>query len=144
MAGIFSLDILYLEGKSPSLIRNNQVNFADSLPETSKSSGFWDMGVKSHLTWLLLFSPDVALANRTAPVYKPPSLQKSPCHPPPPPTHTPSRPQTTEIIRFLSSLCLPEVWVIQTLSDNYSPKWGGVVWGQGQATILLGLLLGSH
>ena len=26
------------------------------------------MGVKSLLTWLLLFSPDVALANRTAPV----------------------------------------------------------------------------
>ena len=55
--GIFSLDILYLEGKSPLLMRNNQVNFGDILPETSKSSGFWDMGVNSHLKWLLLFSP---------------------------------------------------------------------------------------
>ena len=26
--------------------------------ETSKSSAFWDMGVDSHLKWLLLFSPD--------------------------------------------------------------------------------------
>ena len=39
---------------------NIQVNFGDNLPETSKSSAFWDMGVDSHLKWLLLFSPDVA------------------------------------------------------------------------------------
>ena len=38
------------------------------LPETSKSSAFWDMGVDSHLKWLLLFSPDVALASQAAPV----------------------------------------------------------------------------
>ena len=37
-------------------MRNNQVNFGDILPETSKSSAFWDMGVNSHLKWLLLFS----------------------------------------------------------------------------------------
>ena len=53
----FSLDILYLEGKSPLLMRNNQVRFGDILPETSKNSAFWDMGVNSHLKWLLLFSP---------------------------------------------------------------------------------------
>ena len=35
-----------------------QVNFGDILPETSKSSAFWDMGVDSHLKWLLLFSPN--------------------------------------------------------------------------------------
>ena len=34
--------------------------FGDILPETSKSSAFWDMGVDSHLKWLLLFSPDEA------------------------------------------------------------------------------------
>ena len=44
------------------------LDFGDSLPETSKSSALWDMGVKSHQTWLLLFSPDAALANQTAPV----------------------------------------------------------------------------
>ena len=38
---------------------NIQVNFGDILPEISKSSAFWDMGVDSHLKWLLLFSPDV-------------------------------------------------------------------------------------
>ena len=53
---IFLLDILYLEGKSPLLVRNNQVNFGDILPETSKSSAFWDMGVNFHLKRLLLFS----------------------------------------------------------------------------------------
>ena len=57
LAGIFSLDILYLEMKIPLLMRNSQVNF---LPETSNSSAFWDMGVVSHLKWLLLFSPDEA------------------------------------------------------------------------------------
>ena len=39
-------------------MRNIQVNFKDVLPETSKSSAFWDMRVNSHLKLLLLFSPD--------------------------------------------------------------------------------------
>ena len=52
LAGISSLDILYLEGKSPLLMRNIQVNFGDILPETSKSSAFWDMGVNSNIKWL--------------------------------------------------------------------------------------------
>ena len=43
LVGIFSLDIPYLEGKSPLLMRNIQVNFGDILPEIGKSSGFWDM-----------------------------------------------------------------------------------------------------
>ena len=60
LAEMFSLDILYLEGKSPLLMRNNHVEFGDMLPETSKSSAFWDMGVDSHLKWLLFFSPDAA------------------------------------------------------------------------------------
>ena len=38
----------------------NHVKFRDMLPETSQSSAFWDMGVNSHLKWLLLFSPDEA------------------------------------------------------------------------------------
>ena len=54
------MDILYLEGKSPLLMSSSQVNFRDILPETSKSSAFWHMGVDSHLKWLLLFSPDEA------------------------------------------------------------------------------------
>ena len=62
LAGIFSLDFLFLEGKSPLLMRNNQGNFGNILPETSKSSAFWDMGVDSHLK--LLFSPDEVLASR--------------------------------------------------------------------------------
>ena len=41
-------------------MRNNQVNFGDILPETSKSSAFWDVGMDSHLKWPLLFSPDEA------------------------------------------------------------------------------------
>ena len=44
----FSLNILYLEGKNPLLVSNIQVNFGDILPETSKSSAFWDMGMDSH------------------------------------------------------------------------------------------------
>ena len=60
LAGIFSLDILYVEGKSLLLMSNIQFNFGDILPETSKSSAFWDMGVDSHLKWLFLFSADVA------------------------------------------------------------------------------------
>ena len=38
---------------------NIQVNFGDILSETSKSSALWDMGVDSHLKWMLLFSPNV-------------------------------------------------------------------------------------
>ena len=60
LTGIFSLDILYLEGKSPLVMSNIQVNFGDMLPETIKSSEFWDLGVDSHLKWLLLFSSDEA------------------------------------------------------------------------------------
>ena len=37
---------------------NIHVNLLDILQETSKSSAFWDMGVDSHLKWLLLFSPN--------------------------------------------------------------------------------------
>ena len=55
LGGICSLDILYLGGKSPLLMMNIQVNI---LPETSKRSAFWDMGVNSNLKWLPLFSPD--------------------------------------------------------------------------------------
>ena len=39
-AGIFSLDILYLEGKSPLLMGNIQVNFGGILQVTSKSTVF--------------------------------------------------------------------------------------------------------
>ncbi len=60
LAGIFSFYILILEEKSPFLMRNNHVKFGDILPETSKSSAFWDMVVNSHLKWLLLFSPNEA------------------------------------------------------------------------------------
>ena len=60
LAGIFSSYILYDKGKSPLLMRNNQVNFGDIMPETSKSSAFWDVGVNSNLKWLPLFSPDEA------------------------------------------------------------------------------------
>ena len=60
LAGILSLDILYLGGKSPLLMRNIQVNFWDILPKTSKSSAFWDMGVNSNLKLLPLYSPDEA------------------------------------------------------------------------------------
>ena len=44
----------------PMLMRNNHVKFGGMLPKNSKSSAFWDMGVNSHLKWLLLFSPDEA------------------------------------------------------------------------------------
>ena len=54
------MDIPNLEGKNPLLMSNIQVNFGDILPETSKSSVFWDMGVDSHLKWLPLFSPNEA------------------------------------------------------------------------------------
>ena len=52
--------MLYLEGESLLLISHIQVNFWDILPETSKCSAFWDMGVDSHLKWPLLFSPNEA------------------------------------------------------------------------------------
>ena len=57
LAGIVSLNILYLGGKGPLLMRNIQVNFGDILPET-KSRAFWDMGVNSNLKWLPLFRPN--------------------------------------------------------------------------------------
>ena len=60
LAGISHWIFFFLEGKSPLLMRNIQVNFGDILPETSKSSAFWDMGVDSHLEWIPLFSPDEA------------------------------------------------------------------------------------
>ena len=44
MAGIFTLDNLYLAGKHPFQVRDMLINFADILPETSKSSACWDMG----------------------------------------------------------------------------------------------------
>ena len=61
------MDIIYLEGESPLLMSNIQVYFADILPETNKTSAFWDMGVDSHLKWLLLFSPNgLASCDRTS------------------------------------------------------------------------------
>ena len=48
---------IFRRGK-PLLMSNIQVNFGDILPETSKSSAFWDMGVDSHIKWLLWFSPN--------------------------------------------------------------------------------------
>ena len=54
LAGIFSLDVPYLVGKSPLLIRNIQFNFGNIEPETSKSSAFLDVGVNSNLKWLPL------------------------------------------------------------------------------------------
>ena len=60
LAGILSFDILYIEGKSPLLMRNIQVNFGGISPETSKSSAFWDMGVNSNLKRLPLSRPDKA------------------------------------------------------------------------------------
>ena len=41
-------------------MRNIRVSFRDILPESSKSSAFWDMGWSSYLKWLPLFSPSVA------------------------------------------------------------------------------------
>ena len=38
---------------------NIQVSFGDILPATSKSSALGNMGVDSHLKWLLLFSSNV-------------------------------------------------------------------------------------
>ena len=43
-----------LAGKTPLLAGDMLINFGDFLPETSKSSAYWDMGRSSHLT--LLFS----------------------------------------------------------------------------------------
>ena len=43
MAGIFSIDNLYLAGKAPLLVGDMLINFRDILPETSKSSAYLDM-----------------------------------------------------------------------------------------------------
>ena len=45
------------------------LNVGTACQKLAKAVHSWDMGVQSHLTWLLLFSPDVAPANRTAPVH---------------------------------------------------------------------------
>ena len=52
VAGIFSMDNLYLAGKTPLLAVDTLVSFGDILPKTSKISTCWDMGGNSHLTWL--------------------------------------------------------------------------------------------
>ena len=52
MTGIFSMDDLYLAGKTPLLVGDMLVNFGEILPGTSKSRACWDMGGNSHLTWL--------------------------------------------------------------------------------------------
>ena len=49
MAGMFSMDNLYLTWKTPLLVWDMLVNFGDILPETSKSRACWDMGGNSHL-----------------------------------------------------------------------------------------------
>ena len=56
VAGMLSMDNLYLAGKTPLLVRDMLVNFGDILPEISKSSAFWDMDGNSHLTWLSIDS----------------------------------------------------------------------------------------
>ena len=73
LAGIFSLDILYLDGKSPLLMRNIQVNIGDILPVTSKRSEFWDMGVNSNLNGCPC-SVLMKRASQTIPVYQYPLL----------------------------------------------------------------------
>ena len=45
MGRIFSLDNLYLAGKTPSLVGDMLVNLGDILPETSKSSACSDAGI---------------------------------------------------------------------------------------------------
>ena len=52
MADIFSLDKLYLAGKSALLVRDILVNFGNMLLETSKRNANWDMGGNFCLTWL--------------------------------------------------------------------------------------------
>ena len=49
IVGIFSMDNLYLAGKTPLLVMGMLVNFGEILPETSKSSACWDMGGNSDL-----------------------------------------------------------------------------------------------
>ena len=68
------MDILYLG--------NIQVNFWHILPETSKSSAFWDMGVNFHLKWLLLFSPYKAGEWGRHQSMHPVSLERAVSHPP--------------------------------------------------------------
>ena len=46
--------------EKPFADEEHSANFREILPETSKSSAFWDMGVNSTLKWLPLFSPDEA------------------------------------------------------------------------------------
>ena len=52
IADIFSLDDVYLAGKSPLLVRNKLLNLWDILPKTSKSSKLWDIGENFHLIGL--------------------------------------------------------------------------------------------
>ena len=52
MAGISSMDNLYLAGKTPLLVGDMLVNFGDILPEIIKSSACWGMERNFHLTWL--------------------------------------------------------------------------------------------
>ena len=52
LAGIFSLDNLYLAGKPLLLVKDKLVNFGVTLPYTSRSNACWDIGGNSHLTWL--------------------------------------------------------------------------------------------
>ena len=57
MAGIFSMDNLYLAGKTPLLAGDMLVNFGDTLPETSKSSACWNMGrVSGRDAWSRTYS----------------------------------------------------------------------------------------
>ena len=44
IAGLFSMNNLYLTGNSPLLFGDMLVKFGDILLETSKSSACWDMG----------------------------------------------------------------------------------------------------
>ena len=50
MAGLFSMDSLYVAGNTPLQVGDILVKFEDILRETSKSSACWDMGGNSHLT----------------------------------------------------------------------------------------------
>ena len=50
---LFSLDYLYLAGKTLYLVMDRLVNFRAILPETSKVSAYWDMCRNSNLKWLL-------------------------------------------------------------------------------------------
>ena len=56
MAGMISMDNLYLAGKTPLLVGDMLVNFRDIMKKTSESSAFWYMGGNSHLIWLSINS----------------------------------------------------------------------------------------